>query len=536
MSKLNKPTVTMSPFATRELGLSGNGNLQFVKAPLQALFELVVANVYGSDTFYETGNEKVGRLRKALADVVRLDGLAGADVAARMALFVRHKVGMRTMPIVMGVELLKVLRDANLTFEHTRTFISLLIERADELTDLYAYALTVFGSKGKVPKALTKGVADAFNKFDAYQLAKYNRDNGLTFNQLLRIAHPTPSTAEQSALFQQLIADTLPPPNTWEFRLSQNGMLPKSEQLSKAELWTELATHRGPGEMGYIALIRNLRNISQAGVPESAIEQVAARIRNPKAVEKSRMLPWAFINAYEVAVSNGLPAVLCNAVADAIDISLCNMPNLGKRVWLIGEVSSSMKRHTCAVAPKNSPIKASAILIAALLKAQKQDVAVTLFSDRAELLTGLNPRDSLTTLYEKIMAKSYGGGTNISAAFADKHKLGFEPDTVVVLSDMEVNRVTSKTAGRSPTALSVVDKGIFGPNVFKLAINLNSSATTPLDPRDGWTQLEGWSEKLFKYSELQRGGSSILDQLIANTLEVVNVKRVHVEHEEEAEA
>ena len=522
MSKLNKMVKPLSPFTIRELGLSGNGNVQFVKAPLQALFELVTSTIYGNDTLYEKSADKIARLKAALAAVIKADGLEGADVAARMALFVRHKIGMRTMAIVMGVELLKALRDANLTFEHTRKFISMLIDRADELNDLYAYALTVFEEKGKVPGQLKRGVADAFNKFDGYQFAKYNRTDGqVTLKRLLRIVHPVPANADQSALFDQLMRDTLPLPNTWEVRLSQNGMLPKDEQLSKADLWTKLAMTQGAGEMGYMALIRNLRNIAQAGVSESTLEAVAARIRDPKSVERSRMLPWAFINAYEVAVEASLPRALTDAVSDAIDLALGNMPQLGKNVWIIGDVSSSMQRG----AGKNSPIKASAILMAALFKAQKQTVAISLFSDRAELLKGLNPRDSLTTLFNQIMKKSYGGGTNIEAAFNSKPQLGFEPDTVVVLSDMEVNRKTSSTVGYCHGVLTVMDKGVFGRDVLKIAINLSSSVTTPLDPRDGWLQLEGWSEKLFKYAELQRNGASILDQLIANTIEVVNVKK-----------
>lgn len=532
MSKLNKPSQPLSPFATRELGLSGNGNVQFVKAPLQALFELVTGAVYGVDTMYESSSDKVARLRKALAAVLKADGLVGADVAARIALYARHKIGMRTMPIVMGVELLKATRDAGLKFEHGRKFISLLINRADELTDLYAYALSVFGEKGKVPLAIKRGVGDAFNQFDGYQLAKYNREEGqVTLKRLLRIVHPTPASDVQSKLFDQLMRDTLPSPNTWEFRLSQNGMLPANEQLSKADLWTELVTHRGAGEMGYMGLIRNLRNIAQAGVSQGTLEAVAARIRDPKAVAKSRMLPWAFINAHEVATEAKLPAVLRNAVSDAIELSLGNMPSLGERVWFIGDVSSSMNNGGAGV--RNPPVKAMAILMAAMFKAQKGEVAISLFSDRAEFVTGLNPRDSVTTLFQGIMKKVYGG-TNIDAAFAQKSMLGWEPDTVVVLSDMEVN-------GASHYGLRVPAKGLFKKGTLQLAINLNSSETTPLDPRDGWIQLQGWSEKLFKYVELQRNGETLLDALIHDaqtgeaTVEVVNVKRPKADEVEAAE-
>lgn len=531
MSKLNQAVKPLSPFATRELGLSGNGNVQFVKAPLQALFELVTGAIYGRDTMYESSSDRVQRLKSALTDVVRSGGVEAADVAARMALFVRHKIGMRTMSIVMGVELLHVLREQNLKFPHARKFISLLIDRADELTDLYAYALTVFSEKGKVPLAIKRGVADAFNKFDGYQLAKYNRTDGkVTLKRLLRIVHPVPASDVQSKLFSQLMDETLPPPDTWEVALSTNGMLPKTEQLSKKDLWTKLVGIRGPGEMGYMALIRNLRNIAEAGVSDETLKAVAARISDPKAVARSRMLPWAFINAYDVCVASMLPNVLKNAVGQAIEHSLGNLPSIGERVWLIGDVSGSMGgaslRHNNDGASSlagNTPVKVMAVLMAALFKAQKSEVAITLFSDRAEMLTGLNPLDSVISLYTQIIRKSYGGGTNIEAAFNLKPKLGFEPDTVIVLSDMEVNP-TTRWGG-----LTVVDKNLFKKDTLKIAFNLNASETTPLDPRDGWLQLAGWSEKVFQYVDMKRNGAGILEKLIANEIEVINVRKPKAE-------
>ena len=55
--------------------------------------------------------------------------------------------------------------------------------------------------------------------------------------------------------------------------------------------------------MGYMALLRNLRNFDQAGVPDEVAEQVAARLADPAQVARSRQLPMRFLSAYRAAPS-----------------------------------------------------------------------------------------------------------------------------------------------------------------------------------------------------------------------------------------
>jgi Mg-chelatase subunit ChlD len=163
----------------------------------------------------------------------------------------------------------------------------------------------------------------------------------------------------------------------------------------------------------------------------------------------------------------------------------------------------------------NSPIKIGSIFAAALFKAAKnaENVALSMFSDNAELVR-LNPKDTVMTMYQKIMAKVYGGGTNLQAALDQKSKLGFEPDTVIVLSDMEVNGLTGNRWNRTPTNVAK----LFDKDAVLVAINLNSSETTPLDPRDGWIQLAGWSEAIFRFVDYTRRGDSIAMKLFNGEL------------------
>lgn len=510
MSKLNTKK-TFNATAPYGKALSANGNLQAVKGPEQVLFETLVSTLYGNDTFYESSNDKVKRMVTALDSVVAKHGLKGARYALNVARVAREEMFIRTMPIVMTVELARILRDRKLQLDGFKDAVTYLIQRADELTDLYAYSLSVFGTKQKIPLSIKKGVAAAFNKFDAYQFGKYNRADGLKFRDLLRIVHPKPADLTKAEIFNKIMAETLEAPYTWEVELSKNGQLNSAEQKSKAQIWTEIIMREGSGSLGYMAMIRNLRNMKDAGISDATWEVVAARIANPKAVAKSKQLPFGFINAYDVAKANNLPRCVLNALTDATELSLSNMPELGKRVWIILDCSGSMNggygytgfRGGRNDTPVNSPIKVGAIFGAALVKASKGafDVKFTMFDDYAKHVD-LNPRDSIFTLYEKIMARNAGGGTNLQAAFDQKKALGFEPDTVIVLSDMEVNRLRSNDT-----------RSLFSKDCVKVAVNLNSANTTPINEWQGWTQLFGWSERIFQFVRFTRETDSIVKRL-----------------------
>lgn len=569
----------------RQLGVSKNGNLQFSKAAGQQLFEAIVSTLYGKDSFYESGNARVERAKKALAEVVASYGLKGIEYAARVIYFARSEMHVRTMPIVMAVELMKLAQAHNarvdqmidavapespklaksaveqrfdvdlaqfnrmMTGEFTepgtdmvntsraelimaapkytegRKLIAAVIRRADELTDLYAYALTVFGEKGKVPVSLKRGVADAFQKFDGYQLSKYNRDGQITMKRLLRIVHASPKDEVQSEVFKKIMSETLEPAHTWEVIKSENGQKSGAEKLSDKQLWTDLVAIRGPGEMGYMGLLRNLRNIFKAGVDDEVLRAVANRIADPKEVARSKQLPWAFINVYEVMKAEKAPQVLVNAVISAAELSLGNMPPLGDRPWVILDCSSSMKNYTDAklreqeakkpAELQNSPIKVGAIFAAALAKSAKNSTyfRLSMFSDRAEFVD-LNVHDSIISLYKQIMAKVYGGGTQLDAALRQRSQLGYTPDAIVVISDMEVNPL------KGGYCLQVPKNATEGlpADCVKVALNVNSSTTTPLDPRDGWIQLAGWSENIFRFVDYTRNAQGVAEKLFNGEL------------------
>lgn len=515
MSAINKKNVgvaaTPRKFAGVEMDYSHKGNLQYVKADAQQLYEIAVSALLGKDTFHESGNDQVKRAETAINNLVRN---GQCDFVANVIVHARTVMLIRSMPIMLTVYFAKALRDNNVAYPLLRRVVRDVIQRADQITDMYAAALTVFGEKGKIPMAIKRGVGDAFNKYNEYSISKYNRSTTVKFRDVLRIVHPTAVNASQGKLFQKIMEDTLSVPYTWETELSVNGQKDASERKSSKDLWTELVAS---GKVGYMALLRNLRNIVEADVDMDVIQQVASTIGNADNVAKSKQFPFAFVKAARALGDDLIPSssyngygrynirpttggnnqskfVLRDGIFDAVDASLGNLPQIGDAVWLIVDCSGSMQ---------GNPFDTAALLASALSKASKacKHFAVTLFSDNAKTIS-VRRSDSVMTIYESLIKHTEGGGTRLDKALDQKPNLGFEPDTVVLLSDMQVDQLT----GRDPMKM-------FKKDVIKIAINLNSYDTTPVHERGGWYQLSGWSEKMFDWIPAMRAKESIVEKL-----------------------
>ncbi len=78
--------------------------------------------------------------------------------------------------------------------------------------------------------------------------------------------------------------------------------------------------------MGYMALLRNLRNFDEAGVSDAVAGRVAERLADPAQVAKSRQLPMRFLSAYRAAPSLRWAWALEQAIAHA----LANVPRAGR--------------------------------------------------------------------------------------------------------------------------------------------------------------------------------------------------------------
>jgi hypothetical protein len=419
---------------------------------------------------------------------------------------------MRNMPVILAVEFLNAVRSSGSTFECGRALISGVAQRADQVMDVFAYAKSVFGDKKKIPVAIKKGLGDALNTFDEYQFGKYNRSNEVKLTDVLRIVHPVPKDDKQGELFAKIMSGTLATPYTWETELSANGQLTADQQRSKYSIWHDLIA---ANKLGFQAMVMNLRNmisaVQEAKIPveNDLYKMIASKLNDAVAVQKSRMFPVQLFTAFEAVEQSGLqiPQIIKKALSNALDASCANIGAMGEDAWVIIDVSGSMV---------GKPLTIASIFTAAVYKANAGNrMKVTMFSDRADHIDLSASKDqSVLGLSKYIINKSYGGGTNLASALKLKNTIGFEPKAVMVFSDMQIDSLTGSYGWgySSNDAFPDIAK-VFKKNTVKIAFNLNAYGNTPMSERQGFFQMSGYSDKVFKFINLMNEGSSIVDAL-----------------------
>jgi len=167
------------------------------------------------DQFYEDGVAIADRI-KALVPKVAPERTAQLAVAAREAMKLRHA------PLLVVREMARSEKHRPLVAET----LERIIQRPDEMTELLAiYWADALGPQQQrkrqpVSAQIKKGLARALTKFDAYQLAKYDRDGAVRIRDVLFLVHAKPRDAAQEKVWKQLVDGELPSPDTWEVSLS----------------------------------------------------------------------------------------------------------------------------------------------------------------------------------------------------------------------------------------------------------------------------------------------------------------------------
>jgi 60 kDa SS-A/Ro ribonucleoprotein len=238
-----------------------------ILTPEQALRRSVLACMLWENEFYESGVTIAVRIREFVPQV-------GAEKFAALAVEARTTMKLRHAPLLLVREMARHASHRGLVAE---TLVR-VIQRADELSEF----LGIYWADGRRPLSaqVKKGLAAAFNRFDEYSLAKYDRASVVRLRDVLFLCHAKPMTSDQALLWRRLIAGELATPDTWEVSLSSGG--------DKRAHWERLLIdHR----LGSLALLRNLRNMKDAGVAEDLV------ITALDAMRTDRVLPFRFLAA-----------------------------------------------------------------------------------------------------------------------------------------------------------------------------------------------------------------------------------------------
>lgn len=401
----------------------------------QELKRSLMACMLWEDTFYENGVEIAQRIET-------LVGQVKPEEAKNLAIEAREQMKLRHAPLLVVRAMAKLQEHKKLVSET----LAKIIQRPDELTEF----LAIYWKDGKEPLAsqVKKGLAKAFCKFDAYQLAKYNRDGQVKLRDVMFLTHPKPKDKEQEQTWKQLVDGTLPAPDTWEVALSTG--------KNKKETWTRLLLEK---KLGSLALLRNLRNMKEVGVDASLIAE------SIKQMKVDKVLPFRFISAAQYApeFTKELEAAMLKNLERERKLR-------GKTILLI-DVSASME-DTLSGRSEMTRMDAAASL-AILARELCREVEIYTFSNDVVKV----PDTKGFKLVDAIIDSQYHSGTYLGKAVEEMNYK--EYDRLIVFTDEQSHDYVPQPLGRG-----------YMINVANYENGVGYGE---------WVHIDGFSENILKY-------------------------------------
>lgn len=429
----------------------------------QTLARLVNACLLWEDNFYVDGKTVADLIASLVKEVT-------PDSAQMIAMKARNEQKLRHVPLLVVREMARASKQHKLLVAET---LEQVIQRPDELTEF----LAIYWKDGKEPLSaqVKKGLAAAIRKFNTYNLAKYNRDGAIRLRDVVFLTHPKPENSAQALTFAKLVnKDHFPKktgsgfklPKTWEYAkldTPDTWEVALSGGADKAETFTRLIEQN---QLGALALLRNLRNMIEAGVEESVIREAITNMNT------ERVLPFRFITAARYAPD--FETELEQAMFKCLD----GHEKLEGKTVLMVDVSGSMD---AAVSTKSELTRLDAACgLAMLLREVCEQVKVYTFSNSA---IGIPPRRGFA-LTEGIKRSQAHSGTYLGQAVKSVAAVELNADRVIVISDEQAADSVTNPFART------------GAKAYMINVATNQYGVSY---GDGWSHIDGWSEACVDY-------------------------------------
>ena len=477
------------------------GGAAYALSPKHRLAQLAATGCL-NNTFYAQAQDQ---LDAVLALAREIDPV----FVAKTAVYARRAGHMKDMPALLAATL--AVRDVSLLAKvfgrvvdngkMLRNFVQMLRSGAVGRKSL-----------GTRPKKL---VQQWLLEATEAQLLNAAVGNTPSLADVVKMVHPKPAEAWRAAWFAWLIdrpyaLEALPPvTQAFErFKRDRAQEVPDVpfQMLTALELdtqaWAQIA-QRGSWQM----VRQNLNTFARHGVfalPGLA-EAVAAKLRDPQAVAKARVLPYQLMAAWKAAGAD-VPHVVKEALQDAMELALANVPEFEGRVVVCPDVSGSMSSpvtgHRGSATSAVRCIDVAALVAAAVLR-RNADARVLPFETKVVSLE-LNPRDSVLTNAAKLAAVG-GGGTSCSAPLALLNREKAQADLVVLVSDNE--SWADRARGRGTATMQEWEAfKQRNPEARLVCIDIQPYATTQAQEQGDVLNIGGFSDEVFKLLAVYAAG------------------------------
>lgn len=377
MTRYNRGTATkpapLGPVTTERFptGETALGHPGYERDKVSELFLLAVTYVPEQKTHHEMG---VARDRRFI-ELVRSVAVTHPEWMVDFLTYLRLDTGMRSGAIVAAAEAAHARLEAACNGS-TRQMVDAVCQRADEPGEFLAYWWQQFGKR--IPMPVKRGLGDAaWRLYTEWSTLKYDSpDNPIWFADVIGLVRPTGTLRDCQG--------SKPIEGTWRgdlyghLRRCREGggveiparlamlmarralmdvpVADRRALLNKEVLKSAGMTHQAVGgwlegpmdaaawsacipNMGYMALLMNLRNFDKTGVSDTVASRVGAVLADAANVRKSRVRPLQFLAAYRAAPSLRWSWPLEQALGHSLD----NIPELAGHTLIMVDTSHSMR-------------------------------------------------------------------------------------------------------------------------------------------------------------------------------------------------
>lgn len=407
--------------------------IAYTLTPKQQLAQLAATGCL-NNTYYADAQSQ-------LDQVLKLAESLDAEFIAKTAVYARQKGFMKDMPALLLAVLAQ--KDVNML---ARVFDQVvdngkMLRNFAQIIRSGAVGRKSFGNRPK--KLMQTWLLTATEK----QLLNAAVGNSPSLADVVKMVHPKPREAWRAAWFAWLIGkpydrEALPPITRAfeDYKQSREGELPNVpfQMLTALDLnsgdWAQIACN---GSWQQVRQNLNTFLRHEVFAKSKNIKMVAEKLRDETAIARARVLPYQLLTAYQ-ATSNQMPSEIREALQDAMETAVQNVPVIQGKVVVCPDVSGSMHSSVTgyrgSATSKTRCIDIAALVSAAMLRTNPQARVIPF--EQITVNVQLNPRDSIMTNAEKL-ANIGGGGTACSAPLAMLNREKADVDLVIIVSDNE---------------------------------------------------------------------------------------------------
>ncbi len=444
-----------------------------------------------SDKFYESKAKGIENLIEAISKLKKSD----PEFVLKVAAYARKEMNMRSVPQIILVECAN--RDEFKPF--INKWAPLIMSRADEPVDALAYHLTNYGRP--IPNSLKRAIKNKLESFTEYQLGKYQRNNStVKLSDVVKLTHPNLGVIGKKILEGNLSVDT------WEKNLSTG------VGESKKESW-EISVPK----MGYMALLRNLRNMIIEEIDMTIFKGVLSKIADKDQVKNSKQFPFRFYSAFreleKTSFAGANQKKMANlalvALTNAMNHSVDNVNIEGDNLFLADSSGSMLS----SVSEKSEVQCIDIALMLGCIGVNKSDSSEMWTFDTSPKKRVVRKTTPILEQTLDIRKTCNGGATHLAKALKLLNTEGTKFDNVIIVSDYQCY-ADSYYADNPSTEWRKYLKNVNpNANLYMIDVRGYNKGTPVTKSADNVFLFSGWSEKIL---EMIGANASGLTQEIEN--------------------